>query len=89
MLAKVTSYSYRNFIGERGFIYLSKNHEKAINLPNVITALLVLFVALQLSGEYGPPALSQFIYQTLAFVPERLNTLLFPQTMMDEVIKPI
>lgn len=63
---------------------MSKNHEKAINLPNVITALLVLFVALHLLGEYGPHALSQFMYQTLAFVPERLNTLLFPQTMMDE-----
>lgn len=63
---------------------MSKNNEKAINLPKVITALIFLFVGMQLLAEYGPLTLSQFIYQTLAFVPERLNTLFFQQTMMGE-----
>jgi membrane associated rhomboid family serine protease len=63
---------------------LSKNNEKAINLPSVISALLLLFIGLQLLKEYGPLSLSQFIYQTLAFVPERLSNLLFPQIMIGE-----
>ena len=64
---------------------MSQNHEKAINLPSVITSLLLIFTVLQLIAEYGPHALSQFIYQTLAFIPERLNILFFPPPMIGEI----
>ena len=85
MLVK-TTHSFILILTIRKADLLSKNHEQAINLPSVITALLVLFVALQFLGEYGPPTLSQFIFQTFAFVPERLNSLVFPQTIMSELL---
>jgi membrane associated rhomboid family serine protease len=59
--------------------------EKIINLPGVITGLLILLGGIEAIVEYGPSAISDPIYSALAFVPARLGFYLWPGNVAAEL----
>lgn len=66
---------------ETGLVVVSER-EKIINLPEVITALICVFAALQLIIEYGPETVTATMYRAFAFIPVRLSLLIDPQSVM-------
>ena len=61
---------------------MSAEPQKAINLPGVVTGVVVLLAAVQCALEYGPSALSEQLYATLAFVPARVTFLFDPEAVL-------
>jgi membrane associated rhomboid family serine protease len=66
---------------ETGSVVVSER-EKIINLPQVITALICVFAALQLIIEYGPETVAVTMYRAFAFIPARLSLFIDPQSLM-------
>lgn len=64
---------------------MKPEREKIINLPGVITSLLILLGGVEVIVEYGPPAISESIYSALAFVPARLSFYLWPGDVAAEL----
>ena len=56
--------------------------EKILNLPESISALLIVMVAIQAFAAFGPLNLVYGFFETFAFVPLRLSYLLAPQRVL-------
>ena len=57
---------------------MKQEHEKLINLPGVVTALLLLLGGVEFIVVFGPQAVSAQLYDALAFIPARLIFYLSP-----------
>lgn len=64
---------------------MSAKQEKAINLPGVVTGLVVFLAAIQCALEYGSEGLSGALYGYLAFVPARVTFLINPGAVIQRV----
>ena len=64
---------------------MEPEREKIINLPGVITALLVLLGGVECVVEYGPQTISDPLYSALAFIPARLSFYLSPGAVVAEL----
>lgn len=56
--------------------------EKMINLPGVVTVLLVILAAVELFASVAPRGIVYAVFDALAFVPLRLSFALAPQTVL-------
>lgn len=64
---------------------MKPEREKIINLPGVITALLLLLGGIECVVEYGPQTISDPLYSALAFIPARLSFYLAPGAVVAEL----
>lgn len=59
------------------------DRERMINLPGVVTALLIFMALLQLLVAYGPSALAYGVYDAFAFIPVRLSFFISPASVIE------
>lgn len=64
---------------------MAGEREKILNLPESISALLLLMIAIQVFVAHGPPQLAAALYEAFAFIPLRLSYLLAPQRVLAEL----
>lgn len=57
---------------------MKQEREKLINLPGVVTILLLLLGGVEFIVAYGPQTVSERLYDALAFIPVRLSLYLSP-----------
>lgn len=66
---------------------VNQGRERILNLPEAVTALLVVFVAVQSLVVYGPEWLSESIFDRFAFVPARFAFLFSPDAVLTHLVE--
>lgn len=61
---------------------MNADREKLLNLPRVVSALILLFVSIEALTAFGPDWFSDALYEAFSFIPARLTARVDPQAVM-------